>query len=1847
MRNNLFVRVLSGVLSIILAVTLVPAELLAETAEVKTYEPTEQSVRISAKSDETVTVHEKKEEFQEAEGILRIEGGQFAIARDYEQKCMIKVTNTSGEAQEFYLEAENLYRDLSLEVIKAGARKNPALIGAGETIEVELSVFAQNAGLEKYEVPVTGYLLQEGKDIQDVKKIITLNCSLPAFDLVWRKVSEDESTLKQKFRITNKGDTLTDLEISASDAIANYVSFEPMISNYELQEGSSIEFTAYPDLAKMKEEGLSKLEGSLIASCAGEESKFNCIFDTRGREITVTTLGELALKQDGNPFTKFEVVEDSVSAEYFNGTRFVEVSNSTNLGDIFDENGMFQFRCQNDIDFGVESPVNFETELNSSPLKSDEEFSTEPLIEMKEGSVSITVKQIVKAEEYQKLLDDIMTQEKSGRSIEMYSAAEAVDTVISYTMKVNDFYSIFDLGSDTLGTMGNAYDIAKLVGERAIDDLTVYSNPMIPQRIKEYYKLLYVYKVMLTAANIIIGGFNPLAGFLFGFAADWCGNLFDEMQDKFIREAYSIYMANYLKILGQQCTNRGSIASSFYVPDYGTGSGQNPSMYTTSRLYADGYVDKEDTNYDVTLNGIQAKSVNIPGLTQTVMTEIPTEHLKPGAVNTLIFDYDTNPGSHSVNTDTRVTLLYPADTKIGYIGEPDTLQEVRTLPDFAVYPENIYTETELIAREKTKLGFHVYNIGSRGGWFHITAYEGEKEIFREENYYLSAFSSETFSVSWIPEAGNCEIRINIENTSVGLEELDSENNSAVKNLTVRQRQIPVIGELSYGEIYEDLPYSLVLDVADGADITDLAIQADDKEALCQIRESAVGNNKRYYIVGKEGLKKGEHKIKISIKYAIAYGKKTVTKEFSVPVSGKKVSVPCAVGYPSGTLLYGERFEFTVQKADNLTKTELILDHKKLMELQQDEAGTGCRSYGVSADKFGAGAHTVTIRMYYTGGEGESFIESCDTEIVVLPEEKSYFSFSLDKDIADPVFYVFDQEKSTEISCEELETGGYRFRKSLAMIENPEKYQLLIQSGSKLLVQGISDNHPLITGLGCHTVTIDKTGAAENTEITDIRIRKIGESPIDFILPVTDAVSLTPGKYSFSVNGHLDQEYFSRVVEVDLTEGNQNIALEDFVLSYYFKMEHTETTGWQARMYYKRKGSSQWSLENISTLYDAQTDILKCYTSNTAIAEQADEAVILVYSGNEVYTAPVNISEFEETRAMELRLEEQPAGYTTLDRNLLNKVSFLCETEGMQAISVSVQSEIFKVDLEGNALYLPDGQYHFRVVVTTGYQNMTVDFEDMVSQETELVVEKKLNQGFTDIKINWQGQFKETAYVSSSFPSGKEIYASDFPSGGILKTEMGKQTLQIYLEQEDCAYQIEKELDIGKEAVDVQIGSSFQGEIGNLPSQSCPAEGGLSFTLLNLQDENGNALSYFNGNSFRGNVTFTDTKDESRKIVLPAVAMSGSLVTSSLPLKPGTYHISVDLYSYVKEEEHQHSVVKDAGKEPSCTGNGMTEGSHCGECGQILVKQTVIPALGHQYQYIDNKDGTHTGICKRCKSAFTEKHKDICSLCGATGTKEPAHTHTWDKGKVVKKATVLATGEKVYTCTSCGAVRKEILPKLPLPQKGKVFTDQAGKARYRVVRSDAAKGTVEYLKPVLRTAKVTIPASVKIDGIVYKVTAVGPYAFKGNSKVRSITVGKNVTVIGKGAFQNCKLLTKVSTGSALKKMGSKVFYNCPRLTSVSFGKNLMAVPNSAFEKCKSLKSITIPYKVTAIGKRAFYGCGKLRRINIKSAKLKSVGGNAVKGINKKAVIKVPGSKFRKYKKLFTAKKGFRKTMKIKK
>lgn len=130
--------------------------------------------------------------------------------------------------------------------------------------------------------------------------------------------------------------------------------------------------------------------------------------------------------------------------------------------------------------------------------------------------------------------------------------------------------------------------------------------------------------------------------------------------------------------------------------------------------------------------------------------------------------------------------------------------------------------------------------------------------------------------------------------------------------------------------------------------------------------------------------------------------------------------------------------------------------------------------------------------------------------------------------------------------------------------------------------------------------------------------------------------------------------------------------------------------------------------------------------------------------------------------------------------------------------------------------------------------------------------------------------------------------------------------------------------------------------------------------------------------------------------------------------------------------------------------------------------------------------------------------------------------------------------------------------------------------------------------------ITVPDTVNFGGKTYQVTSIQASAFSKKAAVNAV-IGKNVEIIGKNAFAGCKKLKKVTIQSTrLKEIGSK-----------------------AFSSCKALKNITIKSKV-----------------------LKKAGKNCLKGIHKKAVIKVPSSKYKDYAKRL-AKKGQSKTVKIKK
>lgn len=157
----------------------------------------------------------------------------------------------------------------------------------------------------------------------------------------------------------------------------------------------------------------------------------------------------------------------------------------------------------------------------------------------------------------------------------------------------------------------------------------------------------------------------------------------------------------------------------------------------------------------------------------------------------------------------------------------------------------------------------------------------------------------------------------------------------------------------------------------------------------------------------------------------------------------------------------------------------------------------------------------------------------------------------------------------------------------------------------------------------------------------------------------------------------------------------------------------------------------------------------------------------------------------------------------------------------------------------------------------------------------------------------------------------------------------------------------------------------------------------------------------------------------------------------------------------------------------------------------------------------------------------------------------------------------------------------------------------------------------------KSSKVKVPATVKANGQVYKVTSIASKAFAKNKRLKKVELGKNIETIESSAFFGCRKLKSVTCNSKLKKIG-----------------------NSAFEGCIALKKITLPSKIKSIGKKAFKNCKKLATVQFKGKTPPSFGKDCFKGIHKKAKFKVPSKSKKKYKKKLTSKIGKKKTMTIK-
>ena len=135
-------------------------------------------------------------------------------------------------------------------------------------------------------------------------------------------------------------------------------------------------------------------------------------------------------------------------------------------------------------------------------------------------------------------------------------------------------------------------------------------------------------------------------------------------------------------------------------------------------------------------------------------------------------------------------------------------------------------------------------------------------------------------------------------------------------------------------------------------------------------------------------------------------------------------------------------------------------------------------------------------------------------------------------------------------------------------------------------------------------------------------------------------------------------------------------------------------------------------------------------------------------------------------------------------------------------------------------------------------------------------------------------------------------------------------------------------------------------------------------------------------------------------------------------------------------------------------------------------------------------------------------------------------------KAGSTASVIITGKGNYVGTAI-----QNFEIAAIPAKGKVYT--SGNLKYKVTKSAYKNGTVSVYAPTKKTlTRISVPATVKINGYTFNVTAIGDKAFNGCTKLKKVTIGSKVTTIGKQAFNGCKALTSITVNSkVLKTVGA--------------------------------------------------------------------------------------------------------------
>ena len=206
-------------------------------------------------------------------------------------------------------------------------------------------------------------------------------------------------------------------------------------------------------------------------------------------------------------------------------------------------------------------------------------------------------------------------------------------------------------------------------------------------------------------------------------------------------------------------------------------------------------------------------------------------------------------------------------------------------------------------------------------------------------------------------------------------------------------------------------------------------------------------------------------------------------------------------------------------------------------------------------------------------------------------------------------------------------------------------------------------------------------------------------------------------------------------------------------------------------------------------------------------------------------------------------------------------------------------------------------------------------------------------------------------------------------------------------------------------------------------------------------------------------------------------------------------------------------------------------------------------------------------------------------------------------------------------------------------------------------SQEADANSQYAK-----GEVTIPESVKINDVTYRVTEIGESAFHDCTDITTVKLTNNIVYICDYAFQGCTSLSKLVIPTSVSKIyqyalvgctglkefvvedssedidfsnltspNDALFKECPletvylgrkylyfgstrplggitTLKNLTIGSMIDEIYPYAFKDCTALENVVLGNQITAIGKEAFMNCSALQHISFPES-LESIGSGA--------------------------------------